>query len=312
MGALGRVGAGFAAGPELSLLDGRLGIAPPDGARVEARPQSLMGVAASARTETRVVYDVDGERLVLLATELFRTVAGDLGATVGAMVASGPLPAGQRLVPIPVPGDAVAYGYQPLDTTRQAVPIADAFVRAGDASIVRVQLFVSPNAADDPDGLAGLAARILSTVTPGGRKPGAAAGTRTLAGLDGRPVLALDAPAGWVAYQEFGLSFAVLRLRRLTPLDGPYVAGSVYRGSAPSLVHTAFPQDAVTRTGGRLLGLPTDWIHVFPKDDGAPPRHLREALVEDGGGQFVHAMAETGDVAYEQEIDALLGSVRRC
>ncbi|MFF5229613.1 hypothetical protein [Dactylosporangium sp. NPDC000521] len=300
------------AGPVLSLLDGRLSVAPPDGARVEARPQSLMGVATSARTETRVVYDLDGERLVLLATELFRTVAGDLGTAVGTVVAAEPLPAGQRLVPIPVPGDVVAHGYRPLDTTRQAVPIADAFVRTGDTSVVRVQLFVSPNAADDPDGLAELATRILSTVTPGGRGTDWAAGTRTLVGLDGQAVLTVDAPAGWVAYQELGLSFVVLRLRRLTPLDGPYVAASVYRGSAPSLAHTAFPQDSVTRGGGRLLGLPTDWVHVFPKEAGAPPRHLREALVEDGGGQYVHALAETGDAAYEHEIDTLLGSLRRC
>jgi hypothetical protein len=205
-----------------------------------------------------------------------------------------------------------AFGYLPLDTARQAVPIADAYVRTADTSVVRVQLFVSPNAADDPEGLAEFAARVLSTVTPGGRGSEAAAGTRTLTGLDSRPILTLDAPAGWVTYQEPGLSFVVLRLQRLTPLGGPHVAASVYRGSAPSLVHTAFPQEAVTRTGGRLLGLPTDWIHVFPKDAGAPPRHLREALVEDGGGQFVHALAETEDPAYEREIDALLGSMRRC
>jgi hypothetical protein len=300
------------AGSVLSLLDGRLSVAPPDGARAEVRPQSLMGVAASARTETRVVYDLDGERLVLLATELFQTVSGDLGSAVGAVAASWPLPAGQRLVPIPVPGDVVAYGYRPLDVTRQAVPVADAFARTGDTSVVRVQLFVSPNAVDDPDGLAEFAARTLATVVLGGRGVGAAAGTRTLAGLDGKPVLTVAAPAGWVAYQEAGLSFVVLRLQRLMPLGGPYVSVSVYRGSAPSLVHTAFPADAVTRTGGRLLGLPTDWVHVFPRDAGAPPRHLREAVVEDGYGQFVHALAETGDTAYEREIDALLGSVRRC
>ncbi len=300
------------AGPVLSLLDGRLSVAPPDGARVEARQQSLMGVATSDRAETRMVYDLDGERLVLLATELFRTVPGDLAAAVGAVAATWPLPAGQRLIGIPLVGDIVAYGYWPLDTTRRAVPVADAFVRTGDTSVVRVQLFASPNAVDDPDGLAALAARVLATVTPGGRGCGAAAGPRTLTGLDGTPVLVLDAPAGWVAYQEPGMSFVVLRLYRMTPLGGPSVSASVYQGSAPSLVHTAFPADAVTRTGGRLLGLPTDWVHVFPKDAGAPPRHLREALVEADHGQFVHAIADTEDPAYEREIDALLASIRRC
>jgi hypothetical protein len=296
----------------VSLLDGRLEVTLPAAARIEARAQSIMGVAESGQTETRVLYDAGGERLVLLASELFRTVTGDLGAAIAAVARGWELPAGQHLVPLDIAGDVAAYGYFPLDSSRPAVPIADAFVRAAaDGSVARVQLFVSPNAAADREGLTDMATRILATVRPGERRIDTAAGTRRLVGLDGEPILTVQGPAGWVAYQEPGVSFVVLRLLRVTPLGGPFASVTLYRGSAPSLLHKRFPPDAVTRSGGRLLGLPADWVHVHAGIGATSAVHLREALVEDGDGRFVHALAETDEPAFEPEIDELLGSISR-
>ncbi|GAA3295791.1 hypothetical protein Dvina_12370 [Dactylosporangium vinaceum] len=311
MGALAQAGRNYAAEQVVPLLDDRLTVTLPAGARAEARGQSLMGVAASGQTETRVLYDVGGERLVLLASELFRVVPGELRAAIDGVTGGWDLPPGQHLVPLDTGPDTVGYGYFPLDSARQAVPIADAFVRTAESGIVRIQLFVSPNAADDRDGLTELAAQILRTVRPGERPLDAHAGSRVLAGLDGETILTADVRAGWVAYQESGLSFVVLRLLRLTPLGGPFASVTLYRGSAPNLVHQRFPADAVTRSGGRLLGLPTDWVHVHTGIGGASAVHMREALVEDGHGQFVHALAETDEPAFERELDELLGSIRR-
>ncbi|WP_433615154.1 hypothetical protein ACQP2P_10720 [Dactylosporangium sp. CA-139114] len=311
MSALAQAGRDYRAQQPISLLGGRLTVTLPDGARAEARGRSLMGVAATEQAETRVLLDLGGERLVLLASELFRVVEGDLRPAIAAIAQTWQLPAGQRLVPLDTAAETVAYGYFPLDSHRQAVPIADAFVRTADAAVVRVQLFVSPNAADDREGLTELATRILGTLERGGRTLAAGAGERVLTSLDGERILTLAAPQGWVAYQEPGLSFVVLRLFRLTPLGGPFASVTLYRGSAPSLVHERFPADAVTRSGGRLLGLPTDWIHVHTGIGGTSAVHMREALVEDGSGQFVHALAETDDPAFEPEIDALLGSIVR-
>ncbi|WP_433218163.1 hypothetical protein ACQP00_11720 [Dactylosporangium sp. CS-047395] len=311
MGSLAQAGRDYRAEQPIALLDGRLTVTLPEGARAEARAQSLMGVATSGQTETRVLYDRDGERLVLLASELFRFVAGDLRAGIDPIARSWELPPGQQLEPLETGPDTVAYGYFPLDTGRQAVPIADAFVRTADSAIVRVQLFVSPNAADDREGLTALATRILNTVERGPRTLDATPGERALVGLDGAPILTVQTPPGWVAYQEPGLSFVVLRLFRLTPLGGPFASVTLYRGTAPSMIHERFPPDAVTRAGGRLLGLPTDWIHVHTGIGGSSAVHMREALVEDGSPQLVHALAETDHPAFEPELDALLGSIKR-
>jgi hypothetical protein len=296
----------------IELLAGRLEVTLPATARVEARAQSLMGVAESGQTETRVLYDAEGERLVLLASELFRTVTGDLGAAIATVAQGWELPAGQHLVPLDTAEDVAAYGYFPLDSSRQAVPLADAFARnAADGSIARVQLFVSPNATADREGLTDMATQILRTLRLGERRIDTAAGPRRLAGLDGEPILTVRGPTGWVAYQESGVSFVVLRLLRVTPLGGPFASVTLYRGSAPSLLHQRFPPDAVTRSGGRLLGLPTDWVHVHAGIGATSAVHLREALVEDGDGRFIHALAETDEPAFEPEIDELLGSITR-
>ncbi|MEU7869226.1 hypothetical protein [Dactylosporangium sp. NPDC049140] len=311
MGALAQAGRDYRAQQEITLLDGRLTVTLPEGARAEARNQSLMGVAGSGQAETRVLFDLDGERLVLLASELFRVVDGELRSSIEAVAQKWELPAGQRLEPIEAGAETVAYGYFPLDSRRQAVPIADAFVRTADFAVVRVQLFVSPNAADDREGLTELASQVLRTVRPGERSLRAAAGERRLVDLGGETILTAHVPDRWVAYQEPGLSFVVLRLFRLTPLGGPFASVTLYRGSAPSLVHGRFPADAVTRSGGRLLGLPTDWVHVHTGIGGTSAVHVREALVEDGSGQFVHALAETDEPFFEPEIDEILGSIAR-
>lgn len=271
-----------------------------------------MGVAASNETETRALYDEGGERLVILATELFRFVPDDLVGAVGGIAADWELPAGQQLVKLDLPATTgpgvVAFGYQPLDATRQAVPIADAFIQTADTSVLRLQMFVSPNATDDPDGLVALATGILRTLTIGPRALVAAAGTRTLTDLDDRPALTVEVPQGWVAYVEKGISFVVLRLVRMMPLGGTFGSVTVYRGGHPAPRQRDFPAESITRVDGTLLGQPAEWAYM--RAEGSRPVYTREALVADGD-RYVHAVAETDEPALNVEIDGILAAVRR-
>lgn len=272
-----------------------------------------MGVAPSAEIETRALYDVDGERLVVFATELFQYVSQDLSVAVGRIADGWKRPAGHELVALDLPSngstgvDIVAYGFAPLDTTRQAVPIADAFVRTADTCVFRLQLFVSPNAADDPEGLAALATGVLGTLTAGSRELDTGAGTCTIKGRDGQASLDLDVPDGWAAYQEQGQSFVVLRLVRMMPLGNAFADVTVYRGGHPSLRHVNAPPQTVTHVDGTLLGQAVEWHHIRTEETATPALLIREALATDGN-EHVHVVVTTNEAALDPEIDAIVSS----
>jgi hypothetical protein len=311
--ALGQVGRAYRPQQVISLLDGRAIIVLPQGAAVVPRDTSIMSAARSPELETRALFDAGGERLVVFATELFR-YSEDLPGDVARLVSSWPLPAGQRAylldTPPELPGglDIVAYGFDPLDGTRQAVPIADAFVRTADATVLHLQLYVSPNALDDPAGLAALALGALGTLAPGPRALEVGGGIRTLDDLDGQPRVTVGVPNGWAAYAEQGPSFVVLRLTRVMPLGQAFASVTVYRGGHPSLRHNDLPPELVTHTEGTLLNVPAEWHHMRQETEGAPPVFIREALVADAD-RYVHVGAETDEVALNGEIDAILASV---
>jgi hypothetical protein len=311
--ALGQVGRAYRPQQEISLLDERLVIGLPAGAAAVPRDTSLMGAARSSEVETRAIFDAGGERLVVFATELFRYTE-DLPGDVARLVADWPLPAGQRAYVLDTPPEGpgglsvVAYGFDPLDGTRQAVPIADSFVRTADSVVLHLQLYVSPNALDDPEGLAALALGVLGTVAPGPRQLELGGGVRTLLDLGGQPRVTVDVPKGWVAYTEKGLSFVVLRLTRVMPLGQTFASVTVYRGGHPSLRHNDVPPEGVTHAEGTLLGVSAEWHQMRQETDGAPPVFIREALVADAD-QYVHVVAETDEVTLNGEIDAILASI---
>jgi hypothetical protein len=314
MSALGQVGREYHPAQEIPLLDGRVVIGLPRGAAAVPRDSSIMGTARSAEVETRALFDAGGERFVVFATELFG-YSEDLLGDVGRVVSGWRLPPGQRAYLLDTPPQrpgglsVAAYGFDRLDGSRQAVPIADSFVRTADAAVLRLQLYVSPNALGDPQGLTALAVGALGTLTPGPRQVDAGGGVRTLADLGGEPRVVVDVPKGWVAYHEQGLSFVVMRLTRMMPFGGPsHASVTIYRGGHPSLRHSDAAAKQVTHVDGTLLGVPTRWHSLREETGSERSVFVREALVPDDGRQ-VHVMAETDDVTLNGEIDAILASI---
>lgn len=313
MSALGQVGRAYRPQHEIPLLDGRVVIGLPRGAAAVPRDTSIMSTARSAEIETRALFDAGGERFVVFATELFR-YSEDLPGDVGRLASDWGLPPGQHAYLLDTPPQRAgglsiaAYGFDPLDGSRQAVPIADSFLRTADAAVLHLQLYVSPNALDDPQGLAALALGALGTLRPGPRQLDAGGGVRTLADLGGQPRVLVDVPKGWVAYHEHGLSFVVLRLTRMMPLGRSSASVTIYRGGHPSLRHNAVGPEQVTHADGTLLGVPAQWHQLREDTAGEPPVLVREALVPDAD-RYVHVVAETDEVTLNGEIDAILASI---
>src|SRR5262252_1054733 len=215
MGTLAQLGKSYVAGERLSLLEGRLLVEPPPGAVLAPVPPSLMGAPAAPELETRIQLDRPPERLVMMVAQLHQFLADDLRPAVERTVAGWDLPAATttRVVPVPLAEGAglevMAIARMPLDTTRQAVPVMNAFARHPDRTLSRIDCYVSPNASDDPAGCGMLAFSILGTLRAGQRQLSWGAREVSLVGRDGRAALTATVPPGWLVTTQHGVSFLV-------------------------------------------------------------------------------------------------------
>jgi hypothetical protein len=310
MDRLGELGRAYRPDTDVTLLDGRLAIRMPPGVVVEPVAASLMGAPAATETETRVVLDVGGERLVTMAIELFQHCPSGFRETVDTISARWQLPAGTRLQALPVPAtglEIVAIARAPLDRTRQAVPVMDAFVRHPDTTVQQLTCYVSPNAADDTEGCGFLAFQIFRTLTAGQRALVSHAGPRELPDVSGQPVAMVSVPAGWVQSTRRGASFAVHTLTRVMPFGGRFGSVTVYLGGHPSPLHRQVPPETVTTQPGVLAGQPATWYVIRSTEDG---QVRREALVGLGQVGVLHAFSATDEPGLDGEIESILGAIQ--
>jgi hypothetical protein len=314
MGTLSQLGKSYVAGDRLSLLEGRLLVDPPPGAVLAPVPPSLMGAPAAPELETRIQLDRPPERFVMMLSQLRQFIADGFGPAVERMVAGWDLPAGTTTKVLPVPlADAgglevMAVARMPLDTTRQAVPVMNAFARHPDSTLSRIDCYVSPNATDDPAGCGMLAFGILGTLRAGPRRLDWSARTVSLLGRDGRPAMTATLPPGWLVTTQHGVSFVVHRLERLMPFGNSFASITVYLGGHPSPVHRGQPDTTVSVANGRLLGQDTPWHTVHPGPD-SPVQH--EAIVPFDAGDLLHVVTASNDPAISAELAAIAGSLAK-
>jgi hypothetical protein len=315
MGTLSQLGKSYVAGDRLSFLEGRLLAEPPPGAVLAPVPPSLMGAPAAPELETRIQLDRPPERFVMMVSQMHQFLTDDLRPAVDRVVAGWDLPAGTttKVLPVPLTDGAglevMAIARMPLDSTRQAVPVMNAFARHPDSTLSRIECYVSPNAADDPAGCGMLAFGILGTLRAGPRQLTWGAREVRLAGRDGRAVLTATVPSGWTATTQHGVSFLVHRLERLMPFGDSWASVTVYLGGHPSPVHRGQPEGAVSVAAGRLLGQDTSWHTIHP---GAGSAVQREAMVPFDGPDLLHVVTATNEPAVSGELAAIAGSLARC
>jgi hypothetical protein len=314
MGTLSQLGKAYVAGDRLSLLADRLLVEPPPGAVLAPVPPSLMGAPAAPELETRIQLDRPPERFVMMVSQLHQFLADDLRPAVERTVAGWELPAGTttRVLPVPLTGAAglevIAVARMPLDASRQAVPVMNAFARHPDSTLSRIDCYVSPNATDDPAGCGMLAFGILGTLRAGTRQLIWGARQLHLVGPDGRAALTVTVPSGWLATTQHGVSFLVHRLERLMPFGDSWASVTIYLGGHPSPVRRGQPDSAVSVANGPLLGQDTPWHTIHP---GPESPVQREALVPFDGADLLHVVTASNDPAVSAELAAITGSIAK-
>ena len=232
-----------------ALLGGRIEARLPVGARIEARQANVAPANTLAEEETRVVVDAGGERMMILAYELFaRSTADALEPAVKARWADRyaiepkALPSGRRAVLISPKG--------PPDPKREAWLALGEYVLHTDGTVQMVSYFLNPDAAKDVAGATALARRVADTVAPGPKRLATSAGERSFRGVQDTDKVVLVVPEGTVDTHQQAPDFAMHYFRILPKLgDGVPVLG-IYVGKRPLYLHVQ--EDAAAKGGSKL------------------------------------------------------------
>ena len=236
-----------------ALLGGRIEARLPAGARIEARQANVASANPLTEEETRVVVDAGGERMMILAYELFaRSTADALEPAVKARWADPgagradryaieprTLPSGQRAVLISPKA--------PPDPKREAWLALGEYVLHTDGTVQMVSYFLDPDAAKDVAGATALARKVADTVAPGPKRLATSAGERSFRGVQDTDKVVLVVPEGTVDTHQQAPDFAMHYFRILPKLgDGVPVLG-IYVGKQPPDLHV---QEEAAAKGG--------------------------------------------------------------
>jgi hypothetical protein len=291
-------------GEAVPLLAGHLTVRLPEGARVSARPHSIMSAEAADADETRIILEDGGEiaRFVLLATELYRTTTGEVvadakvlaaeGERTGALQGAGGLRLATLEPSTPPPADRPVF-------------VLGVVVAHPDGTLQELDFFILPEMIGDLASYTERARAIARTVASGARRLAAPGGDARL-GAD----LVVALPRGYLVATQPGPDFEVHRIRKLTRIDAPASFLGIYVGGHPSLQHRQSadegPLPSTQEEAGELAGRQTTWVS-WSTPAGT---RVKEAIAELGEHQFVHAYTFSANEIAEEELFGIARSLR--
>jgi hypothetical protein len=257
-----------------SLIDGRLTARLPQGAERLPPPEGVAPELALDRYRTSFVVRGGGQRLAIVAEELFATAGGDLRATVKRNLPDarlGALPdvplggSGLRAYAAPAPRDAPQPDLHPLSAL---------YVVQRDDTVQVVSFYVDSAALLDGDGARELARRIGQTLAPGPRK--LPAGSLVMQFPEAAATVIASLPDGFVASLGAGPGYAEYDLRRLMPMGAPTGFVRVSLGHGQALYSATHRIRDYSTSSGRLLGVAATWRRWFSAEGGV---WMKETLV---------------------------------
>lgn len=314
--------------PALSLLSDRLSLRMPKGARVEARPHSIMAADQPNEQETRVMLDAGDERLVVMTYEVFARIpqGKDPESVVRAAMEKDFDPPRPTLTPLPL-ADArtKAWAVVPaaMDKNREAILVLAAYVVHPDGFVQTLSFYVNPasakgegcsgqiraanasnlpKATSDLPGCTALARALASTIAPGPRRLDVAGGERKLQGQYNDDTFLAKVPPGTSVTTQKGPDFTVHRVLFPADLGAQQPTLGVYVGGHPSFQYNQVEAKVKpTQKPGKALGQSVTW-QVWQVN---PERVMAEAITAHprSQGMKVHVFASAGS---EKELAPLL------
>ena len=251
-----------------------------------------MGPAPSLDEETRLVFQVGEEKLVLMAHETFQTAAKNFDKKIRNAYSREflvmPLEPADRKERKALTLKGKGFLLTPRSSSRgdpDARLVLAALVVLPDKTIVFLSTYVNAAAFKDRKGCRKLAEAILGSASAGDKQLSLKAGPKRLWVYSEAEELSLDLPENYVVTSSQGVDFLVYHIRPVSEFGSSPGVLSIYFGMHPAYIHQQMRQEedspaiAVRKVPTRILGKKVSW-YLWSLSSGGKRRRRAEAMVK--------------------------------
>jgi hypothetical protein len=290
--------ADLAAWKEIGLLNDRIRLSMPEGAKLAPPSHNAIQAPQPAEKQLRVIVDAGELRIVAFVDELFR-VAGKNFASLGKAYV-GAVQKGYgfeelALTPVRTTADGlevIEFAPQGKASFPNAHLIRGVLLRNRDGTVQQIGFFLNDAGLADRPAADKLVARAIASLKPGARS--LVSGRARLADTP----LTLTLPARYTAYTQRGPDFRVYWVEHLVSLEERAGRLGIYSGNNPQKAQAPVTARTVPT---RLLGVAAEW--KMWQEPGEKVLLRQEAFLDAGGGRlhvFLTAVSEEERAAFQR------------
>jgi len=249
-----------------SILNDRAFFQFPTDAKNVARQGDIMSADPNANKETRIILDIDKQRLVFFARELFETSDKNL---LTAISKEGDENAKSKVLTDNDSLLSVLSTPTKYDSTKNAILINNLFVRTQDNSVFVIGAYINPDAFKSKREFQELSEKVFESLSKGNRKMNFQARTESFPIFDGKKKFSITLPKGFVVTKDKKYDFEVLKFQKVKDIaDTNWVSLTIYTGHHPSYFYGEydFDESKAEKVKGHFLDKNVEWLYFKNKE----------------------------------------------
>jgi len=246
---------------EQSILNDKTFFRFPNDAKNIARQTDIMSADPNINRETRIILDIDKQRLVFFARELYVTANNNL---LDVLSKDNNEKAKVKILTDKDSILSVLVTPKKLDSTETAILVNNLYVQTQDRTVFVIGAYINPDAYKNRDEFQELSENVFSTLTKGSRKLNFQARTEKLPIFDGKKKFSIALPDGYVITKDKGYDFEVFKLQKIRDIaDTNWLSLTIYTGYHPSYFYREynFDKSSAIKTNGRFLNKKVIWLN---------------------------------------------------
>ncbi|MGA1870954.1 MAG: hypothetical protein ACMUJM_20650 [bacterium] len=229
----------------IELLDGRLSVSMPKGSKIEARHFNIMSAQKPAKEETRVVFEEDNKKLVLMAFETFLKANANFESTLKKEIQEWAKDEkGSFKIQKDQNGRYLIFP-ESFNTSDEAIFIQGLYIVNFDETVQWLAVYVNPYLFKNINKSKKLSNRIINSVKKGCNELDVREGKKKLSIYNDKNELLIEFPKGYVHTVQEGPDFLVHRIREITDFGSTGNIVGIYVGGHPSFFHSKYDKEEI-------------------------------------------------------------------